>query len=266
MFLSDCCYDYLLECDPRSLGIAVALHEQNSIFRRFDRHSGCVRLDLYGRKAMKMMNTCPGLLNNGSWIESMCTDPPGKSTISSCVPVESDRVLYRNMYCAACYGLPLHQLHPVASYELLWSRDSFPKTDVHLLPLSNRIDCNYCKLTGKPTFNYIERFGDACWCHQPLPDRSCNDKLYEEDCNAYSSVVYDKFRQPYDNEACKACDSDGRAIVSRPGYCEGLCGDTSDTNEEPLVKLFDFTGISLPPVYIYARSTTTRVSLPTHAC
>ena len=248
MFIGDCCYDYLLECDPRSLNISVALREQFSIFYRFDRHSDCVTLGLSDITPLKMVNTCPKSLHNSSDIESMCTNAPDKSTISSCIPVESGGVLYRNIYCDACHGLPLHQLHPVASYEFIFRAHSLQITDNNLLPFFNNINCRECKLTFRSTLIPLVRFGDACWCHQALPDRSCNDMLYVEDCNAYSRVVYDKYHQPYNNEMCKTCDNDGEASVSRLSHCESMCGLTSDIRD--LVQLFDFTSKSSLPIYV----------------
>ena len=97
MFLVDCCYDYLLECNPWNRDISAALHEQYSVFCRLDSHRDCVNTDIppYTRP-VKTVHICPSGLHNGSVIESKCKDTHGKGTISTCVPVESDWVLYRN--------------------------------------------------------------------------------------------------------------------------------------------------------------------------
>ena len=217
MFLGDCCRDYLLERDPRNLGVSAALREQLSVFRRFDRHSGCVTIEgLSGIKALKMVNICPKTVHCDSDIRLMCSTHSRKRTISSCVPVESDGVLYRNMYCAACHGRPLHQLHPVASYGLEGPLPDIPKSAYHLLPFAANIVCRKCNLIVKPM---VKRYGDACWCRQALPDRSCDNPLYKDECNAYTRVIYDSFRRPYNNRACKSCDDDGEANVFRPNHC-----------------------------------------------
>ena len=78
MFLGDCCYDYLLESDPRKLGIAEARHEQYSVFRRFTPRSSCVYVAF--NKALKMVITCPSDVQNENTTESMCSDLQGKRT------------------------------------------------------------------------------------------------------------------------------------------------------------------------------------------
>ena len=92
MFLGDCCYDYLLKCDPRDLDISVALDEQYSVFRQLDRHSSCVILHLSKMNPLKMVNSCPSAVHNSSAIASMCKGSRGKQTMSTCVSVLSDGV------------------------------------------------------------------------------------------------------------------------------------------------------------------------------
>ena len=175
-------------------------------------------------------------------IGSMCSNHSDKRTMSSCVPVESDGILYRNMYCAACHGRPLYQLHPVAL-----NVSHKDKYDAHLLPFANNVNCRICRVTLKPMFSHLERYGDACWCQQGLPDRSCNNELYEEECGAYSNVTYDRLRRPYNNGACQACDNDGKANVAQSDHC-GCFVALSPTGG--FAKLFDFTGISLTPAHV----------------
>ena len=61
MFLGDCCYDYLVECDPRNLDLSTAHQEQISTFHQFDDYSSCV--DIRGEddsnKSSKVVNLCP---------------------------------------------------------------------------------------------------------------------------------------------------------------------------------------------------------------
>ena len=242
MFLGDCCHDYLLECDPRKLDDSAALREQLSVFRRYHRHSSCITEALSGIEALKMVNTCPQTVHSDNEIGSMCSNHSDKRTMSSCVPVESDGILYRNIYCAACHGRPLHQVHTVASFEC--PSHSISDSHYHLLPFADKIDCGTCNITVKPQF---KRYGDACWCRQALPDRSCVIPLHEDECNAYTEVVYDRRRRPYNNKACKSCDSDGKANVARPHHCP--CGPRSREPIHTYVKLFDFTTESFQPAH-----------------
>ena len=247
LFLGDCCRDYLLQCGRRKMNITHPVHEQYPVFRHFGQYSSCIRSILSGRIAHKMVNTCPSSFNDSSEIKSMCTYSRDKSTMSSCMPVESDGVLYRNMYCAACHGRPLHQLYPVPSSGFWCISEVMEEYDSNLLPFVSNIDCNSCKLTVHTGFNYLNRYGDACWCHQALPDRSCDDPFHEKWCNAYSKVVYDKYRQPYNNKACKTCDNDGAANVSRPDHCS--CTYYEGIGTFGFEKLLDFTDMSLPSVH-----------------
>ena len=248
MFLGDCCYDYLLKCDPSKLDIARGLREQYSVFKHFDRYSSCVLLGQLKNaddlKHMKLVNTCPDGIDHGSMVASMCSDPLGKRTISTCMSVESDGVLYRNMYCAACHGRALHQLHAIASYGFGCS-DIFEEIyDARLWPFVNDFNCELCELTLEPKFKYIARYEDACWCEQALPYRSCKKPMYEMECNAYSMVIYDTFHQSYNKEPCKICDSVTVVNLSRHESC----------NKRRTVlrhlKIFDFTGKSFTTVHI----------------
>ena len=187
IFLGDCCYDYLLECGPRKLNIAEALYEQYSVFRQFTKRSRCVYAGF--KKALKMVNICPSDVKNMNWIESMCGKPWGKRTISTCMPVVSGGILYRNMYCAACHGLALHQLQPIASYGLKCVKGSKHKYNSRLVPFVNNFDCKECRVMMPPLLRNIKRYEDACWCHQTLPDRFCTNSSFEEKCSAYSKVI-----------------------------------------------------------------------------
>ena len=80
-----------------------------------------------------------------------------------------------------------------------------------------------------------------------VPDRSCTNRLYEKECNAYSKVIYDNLHHPYNNAACEACGDDDKA-----GDGIHRCVLRFSTFSNQFVKLFDFKGISL--------------MRPTHAC
>ena len=161
------------------------------------------------------------------------------------MPVVSGGVLYRNMYCAACHGLPLHQLEPATSYNVACFEGS-RHVDSSLLLFVINFDCNVCQVTMPFKLKSIERYGDACWCHQALPDRFCSNLFFEKECSAYSKVLYDDLRQPYNNQVCMECDNDGVANVSRPDHCK-LTGIL----RVPVfnVDFFHFTGMSFLPVY-----------------
>ena len=239
MFLGDCCYDYLLECDPRQLELSTALREQYHKFQRFRPYSNCVLLQLRGQptpKLIRMINDCPDGLHKDNGMHLMCTGLSDRKTLSSYIPVLSDGVLFLNMYCAACHGLPLHQLTPVAYRGI----ECDSNKNLKLLPFENQPQCKFFLLDIKPAFNYLERYRDTCECKQVLPLRVCSDPIYEMECSAYSNIVFDAYNQSYNNKACLACNKDGTNHTQSQSNCKLGCRGV------PLIKLFDFTGISVP--------------------
>ena len=150
------------------------------------------------------------------------------------------------MYCASCHGLPLHQLYPVASYGFRCHSLEIGKSEFPLLAFAKNINCDYCKLKLKLVFTYIKRYRDACWSHQALPDCSCVKSLYEEECTAYSRMTLNQRSRPYNNEACKTCDNNGKADASKPHHCKCL----KAVINRKLIGLFDFRGITLSSVHI----------------
>ena len=155
VFLGDCCYDYLLECDLHSRYISAALQEQYSVFHHFDQYSTYVTLRMNDNRldTMKMIDSCPHSSRRRTAIESMCSEQTGTSTMSGCIPVKHNGVMYRNKYCAACHGIPLHQLHHVALYSLECDLPNIHRSDVHLQPFLTDIDCMKCRFTATPNFS-----------------------------------------------------------------------------------------------------------------
>ena len=135
----------------------------------------------------------------------------------------------------------------MASYQLHCVSPSIKRADSLFLPFVTDIDCKLCKLSDQQALYHPERYGDVCWCQQALPDRKCTNMTYEKECNAYSRVIHDKFRHPYNNEACQACDKDGEADVARPQQC--VCDCTMDDLGK-FVYLHYVTGVRLPRVRV----------------
>ena len=61
MFIGDCCYDYLMECDKRALDINTALNAQSNLYQQFKRYSSC-KTNYLRKKLISYMlqvSTCP---------------------------------------------------------------------------------------------------------------------------------------------------------------------------------------------------------------
>ena len=250
MFLGDCCYDYLMVCDPRKKDLSTALYQQYQIFRRFRGYSSCLYILLagIGSRPIKMVNSCPKSPQMDNITKQELCGAREERTISTYIPVESNGVLYSNMYCAACHGQRFHQLRPVAYSDFVCKPSEFNKTEAHWLPFDKHFMCVDYELRILPGFHGLERYFGSCACSEP--DRVCTDETYEEECNAYSYVVYDADNDPYNNEACKECDNDGKAETNYTQGCERSGGNLDFLSEtDGVIKLFDFMGVSVTPRY-----------------
>ena len=245
MYLGDCCYDYLMECDPRDMDLPTALHQQYQTFRRFRRYSKCVNtfLEEIGASRIRMVTSCPSSLNDNI-SDSIPCGARDERTISTYVPVESNGVLYSNMYCAACHGQRFHQLRPVAYHG--FACKTMGHVESQWLPFDKKLMCIEYKLRILPGFDNLKRYMSSCGCFQP--DRTCTDEAYEEECNAYAYIVYDRDNDPYNNQACKECDDDGNAETRNIIECDPSNGVYDRFNQgSGVLTLFDFTGISMAP-------------------
>ena len=95
----------------------------------------------------------------------------------------------------------------------------------------------------------MKRYENTCSCSGPriegyprhLPIGSCGDDRYEEECNAYSFVVFGNTSdEAYNNEACRACDPDGKADMLVPGVRCYMCDSRRHVSQ-----LFKFSDVSL---------------------
>ena len=92
----------------------------------------------------------------------------------------------------------------------------------------------------------MKRYENTCSCSGPriegyprhLPMGSCGDDRYEEECNAYSFVVFGNTSdKAYNNEAC---DPDGKADMLVPGVRCYMCD-----SRRHVYQLFNFSDVSL---------------------
>ena len=248
MFLGDCCYDYLMECDPREMDLPTALHQQYQTFRRYRRYSKCAYayLEGMGLRQIRMVNSCPSSPQTDHIINSELCGSNEERTISSYVPVESNGVLYSNMYCAACHGQRFHQLRPVAHHQFACKSVDPSHAESQWLTFDNNFLCVNYELKILPGLDGLMRYLGQCQCLEP--DRACTNEMYEEECNAYSYVVYDADNDPYNNEACRECDDDGNADIEYIHECDPSSGGFDRfSNADGVIELFDFTGISVRP-------------------
>ena len=242
MFLGDCCYDYLLECENREVVLDVALRKQLQMFRRFERYSSCALLNVgkYGVWVyFKMVTVCPNTYETDIVMKGMCEKTYRKQMMSDCIPVEWNGVVFRNMYCAACHGLTVHQVSPV-SRRMLVVPPHNNNGDISWLPFDGYTGHFACNLDVKKALNGMKRYKNTCSCVTPLPIRSCRDGRFREECNAYSFVVFDdSSNKTYNNEACRSCDPEGKTNTPLP------VTQCPTRDAYPATRVFDFTRIKL---------------------
>ena len=95
---------------------STARQEQISAFHQFDNYSSCANIwsEVNRNKRSKVVNLC--LMSSTAKYIRKFKHFGGKRTISFHIHVENNSVLFPNMYCAVCNGLPLHQMKSVADY------------------------------------------------------------------------------------------------------------------------------------------------------
>ena len=224
MFLGDCCYDYLIECDPRDMDPVTAIHEQLSIFQRFEIFTRCIRVwpENYEHRS-KVVAECPKSPTSLDDIKlnNMCGKAGVTKTISSYVPVESNGVLFQNMYCAACHGLQFDQINQVIDYTVECSNVKDEKVNLRWLPFFYACKIHFTAVSMKPHFAAgWHRYQDVCKCPPP-PYRKCSPHIFTDECIAYRNTSH----IPYRNKVCRDC----------------LCRRSARGSSGPKA-FFDFTG------------------------
>ena len=218
LFLGDCCYDYLMKCGPQKLNIDEALAEQ-AHFRRFADYAICDN-DQTNPKypcGLRMVNQCPEDKKH-TIHSSLCGNKTG--TISTFMPVVARGVPFRNVYCAACHGMPKKDVHIISKDQQLHCYD-------HRWPniwnmFTHSILCKKCVLKVSTSYaSMMARLYENCRHDVSVPVEYCNDDEYEEECRAYRAVRGENIIMK--NEACLACKMKGNSsiITTSPPTCSG---------------------------------------------
>ena len=114
MFIGDCCYDYLTECDDRGFIMRSALIEQNNFYQRFKRYSQCINTNFEDKSYgyVLQIGTCP---EGNEGLTELCKGKRGSKLPSWYIPVTARGILFSNVYCAACHGIRLMEVE-IAEY------------------------------------------------------------------------------------------------------------------------------------------------------
>ena len=251
LFLGDCCFDYLYECGERpNRDFESNLAKQSAIYRRFRPYWTCrsmFAVDMRNhtlRTMLRLVDTCPP--DSLPYQNSLCAGH--KRTISYYIPAISNGVLFLNIYCAACHGIPWEDIWQVVQNNDV--RCTVDDSDDRRHPsqlLRADIRCQHALLWDYS--GLLDRYGASCECLSDEVDvliwDDCNEQPWVTECAAYLSAknITGADGKPIaaKNEACSACFN--RTKLSEK--TEITCADYANprgfsTNHE---SLFDFTGL-----------------------
>ena len=196
LFLGDCCYDYLMKCGHHKLSINKALAKQIS-FRRFFDHATCDKSFLYVGCGLRVVSQCP----QNSIHSARCGAKRG--TPSNFMPVVANGIPFRNLYCAACHGMLMKDVHIISKNPGL-SCDAPKDLPVPWDIFNHRLSCSYNPNDASSA--YVAMMGRiALYCHDKTfhPIETCDDGEYKEECRAYRAIPPQNNMMK--NEACLTC-------------------------------------------------------------
>ena len=108
MFIGDCCYDYLMECDNREFVMSSALAEQSYFYQYHKQYSYCKQSDFEDIKGyVRQISSCP---EGKDEMTDLCEGKDGGNLFSWYIHVTARGILFSNVYCAACHRIRLQEV------------------------------------------------------------------------------------------------------------------------------------------------------------
>ena len=194
MFIGDCCYDYLMECDKRKLDIDSALTEQSNFYQNIKRYSSCGTNYLLQKRFRYMLqvSSCPSGDDN---FKELCEGKTVKYLDSEFafpwyIPVIARGALFKNVYCAACHEIRLEEVTIGMSIQGVKCEDYNDPTP-EFVPFQHFHDCSRPVLVIANRFQALPRFQTPCSCNDNYAIYAeCDDMRFKEECHAYSAVIH----------------------------------------------------------------------------
>ena len=188
MFIGDCCYDYLMECDYREFVLSSALAEQSHFHQRFKRYSQCIDTNFEDNTKgyVLQISTCP---EGNVELTELCKGTKGSTLPSWFIPVTARGILFGNVYCAACHGIRLMEVE-IAEYHFECA-NRFTVTK-QLMPFQHNFKC---KAPIGQFANKYKSLGRTCVCAHNRNEKmyaysECEDAKFKDECHAYAAVVH----------------------------------------------------------------------------
>ena len=187
IFVGDCCYDYLIECDNKEYDLNSALTAQSSFHQRLKQYSSCKNTHFKGKintGGFLQIVSCP--VGDEQLIE-LCEDNRGSRTFSSYIPVTARGILFSNVYCAACHGIRLQEVEIVTeTYNIMCKRDVGMKEQ--FVPFQHNFQCEYLLLALSNKYQGLQRFRNPCLCPTRMYS-DCTNLKFKDECHAYAAVL-----------------------------------------------------------------------------
>ena len=197
LFLGDCCYDYLVKCSRQKLSINKALVKQANSRRFFD-HAICDTSYLNSPYGLRVVNQCPKYSTHSA----RCGAKTG--TLSNFMPVVAKGIPFRNVYCAACHGMLMKDVHTISKNPGL---SCAPLKDVLPVPwniFNHKLSCSRKPNEVSSAYKTIkDRIEEYCFFDTFHPIENCDDHKYKEECQIYRAIPLEN--DLVKNKACLTC-------------------------------------------------------------
>ena len=192
MFIGDCCYDYLVECDKREFDMNGALTIQSKFYQHFKQYSYCKYNHFedndktFDSDSLQIVS-CPA---GDEELSELCGGNNGSRTFSSYIPVIARGILFSNVYCAACHGIRLQEVEILTTtYNIKCTEHA--EIEAQLLPFQHTFRCIKPSLALDKKPQYLQRFEKPCLCSTSTSVYSnCTNTKYKDECHAYTAVIH----------------------------------------------------------------------------
>ena len=189
LFIGDCCYDYLMECDHRQFILSSALTEHSNFHQRLKQYSNCKRTKFEDATTgvVLQISSCP---EGNDELTELCEGNNGSTMFSWYISVTARGILFNNVYCAACHGIRLQEVDILTTTHDIKCKSSL-YVKAQLVPFEQNFRCS-----GhiRQIANTYKGLGRTCVCgqgHKKMYAYSeCDDATFKDECHAYAAVIH----------------------------------------------------------------------------
>ena len=215
MFIGDCCYDYLMECDNKQFDMSNALAEQSNFYQRFKQYSDCKFTEFEDATdgPVLQISSCP---EGNDELTGLCEGNDGSRLFSWYMPVTARGIFFSNVYCAACHGIRLQEVDIMTTSHDIKCKSSFD-AKAQLVPFEQNFRCSgYIRQIA----NKYKGLGRTCVCDyrrkKMYAYSECDDATFKDECHAYAAVI-----QPHGHTKVWVVRSESEVLFRL--WCKSKC-------------------------------------------